>query len=223
MSLGGVDVDAQDLTQERVEVLSVTDLGPLALIVAIPSIAHTDVEQTLRPKGHPASIVIAVRLVDLQANNLRRRINSERLSWGCGELRDAQGAIPVGRGGRPAGSGVRDEDPMVLLELRVQDEAQHSALIEGPMVEGTEPRREGEDRAFAQFSGLIQKSDETRLIDDQRPSIRQGHVGQRRCQAASNPGERNLGGRMEADRSQESQSKGKAMRRHGAVVEVGAT
>jgi hypothetical protein len=111
---------------------------------------------------------------------------------------------------------------MVFLELGVQDEAQHSALIEGPMVEGTEPGREGEDRAFAQLSGLIQESDETRLIDNQRLSIRQGHVGQRRCQAASDPGERNLGGRMEANRSQEGQSKGKAMRRHGTVVEVGA-
>jgi hypothetical protein len=111
---------------------------------------------------------------------------------------------------------------MVFLELGVQDEAQHSALIEGPMVKRTEPGREGEDRAFAQLSGLIEESDETRLIDDQRLSIRQGHVGQRRCQAASDPGERNLGGRMEANRSQEGQSKGKAMRRHGTVVEVGA-
>lgn len=193
MSLGSVDVDAQDFAQERVEVLSVADLGPLAIIVAISSVAHTDIEKTLGSKGHPTPVVIAVRLVDLQAKDLRRRINSERLSWGCGELRDAQGAIPVGRGGRPAGSGVRDEHPMVLLELGVQDEVQHSALIEGPVVERTEPGREGEDRAFAQLSGLIQESDETRLIDDQRLSIRQGHIGQRRCQAASNPGERNLG------------------------------
>ena len=121
VSLGSVDVDAQDFAQERVEVLSVAEVGPLAIIVAISSVAHTDVEKTLRSKGHPTSVVVAVGLVDLQAKDLRRRINSERLSWGCGELRDAQGAIPVGRGGRPAGSGVRDEHPMVLLELGVQD------------------------------------------------------------------------------------------------------
>ena len=107
---------------------------------------------------------------------------------------------------------------MVLLELRMQDQAQHTPFIEGPMVEGAEPRREGEDRAFAQLARLFEESYETGLINNQRPSIRQGHVGQRRCQAASDPSEGNLRGRMEANRSQKGQSKGKAMRRHDAEV-----
>ena len=102
----------------------------------------------------------------------------------------------------------------------MQNQTQHSALIKGPVVEGTEPGREGEDRAFAQLARFFEESDESWLIDDQRPSIRKGHVGQRRCQAASDPGEGNLGGRMEADRSQQGQSKGKATRRHGAEVTV---
>lgn len=100
----------------------------------------------------------------------------------------------------------------------MQDQAQDSPLIEGPLIEGTEPRGEGEDRAFTQLARLFEKSYEPGLINNQRPSIRQGHVRQRRCQAASDPSEGDLRGRMEANRSQKGQSKGKAMRRHGTKV-----
>jgi len=216
MAFGRVDVDAQDLAQQRVEILPVADLGSLALVVAIPAVTDPDVQVAIRAESHPTAVVVGVGLVDLQTHLLRGRIEGEGLRRRRGELGDAQRAVPVGRRGFASGRRVRDHHPTVLLELGMQGQTQDTAFIEGALVEGRQPVGERQDRGLTQLARFLKEPDEPRLIDDECPPIGQGDVGERRGQSSGHPGQGNRGGGLKAPHSEEGHSKGDGSKRHGA-------
>ena len=116
--VGSADVDAENLRQPGLEVLSIA-LGRVSVpdVAAHRAAAVPDghVEVSVGTEGDASSVVIEVGFVHFQQDPFGGRIHLRRKSSGRENSLSRRGAIEVGRDTGPSGSGVNREDPAVGL------------------------------------------------------------------------------------------------------------
>ena len=154
---GAVDVDAEDLAEEVVEVL-----GAVAGIVAGPAVAHGDVEESVGAELDHAAVVVGERLRDHEEHGLDA-VGDARVGRRDAVLGDDGGTVGLPR--------VVDEESAIARELGMEGEAEQPALpaeehLGGDVEEddgGAGPGREHPDDA--------------RLLDDEQPMAAVPRVG----------------------------------------------
>ena len=109
-----VHIDAQHLSEQRVEVLAVS-----MRIAAAAAVAHADVEKTVGAEGDPSAVVVRERLID--AEQRRGRVGKGHVRIvGHAVLDDLRVAVDVG---------VVDEEAAVLRVAGMEGEAEQALLV----------------------------------------------------------------------------------------------
>jgi hypothetical protein len=134
---GLVDVDTQDLAEPRGRALAV-----VVQVVRGAAIAERDVEAAVRAELDHAAVVVLVRLPDLHEDALGVRPEAPAR----GVRLEAREHVAARLGG-----GVHEEDEAVLLELRVERQAEKPLFV----VRAQDLRRDVERRVGAADIGLV--------------------------------------------------------------------
>jgi spermidine/putrescine transport system substrate-binding protein len=172
-----VDVEAEDLAEERGEVLGVAGGGAVeALIVGVAAVADAEVEEAVGAEGEAAAVVVEVGLVDLEEEAFRGGVDAGVVGGG-GELADVAGMIPVGGAGGAAVGAVVDVETAVFGEFRVEGEAEESAFVEA-LVEFRQLGAEIEEGVGAAGAAGFEDVDEADLVDDQEALRVEGGDGE---------------------------------------------
>lgn len=130
---GGGDVEAENFSEEGVQVLAVAaDAVAAAEVVAVAAVADTEVKHIVGAEGDGAAVVVEVRLVDVEEDFLGGFV---KLAVGDFEFGEAEHAVPIGGAAGAEGRGVNGEEASVLREVRVKGEAEEAAFVEGAIVE----------------------------------------------------------------------------------------
>ncbi len=79
----GIDVDAENLAQQRAQVLRV-----VMRVVGLAAVARGDVKLAVRPEQNHAAVVVPIRLRELEQDALRLHVGPVRVRLGHGELAD---------------------------------------------------------------------------------------------------------------------------------------
>src|SRR5204862_1377220 len=87
------------------------------------------IQETIRPERETPAVVVPVRLVDFEDDALGGWIGSGQISSGRFEFTEALGVIPFGRRVGSQRRAVDHVELVVGLELRVQRQAEESALL----------------------------------------------------------------------------------------------
>ncbi len=145
-----VDVDSEDLAEERRQLLAVA-----LRVAAAAAVAEGDVEVTIRPEHDVAAIVVGVGLVDGQDDALAIGVRLVGVAGRHAPLRHDRGAIGVG---------VVGVEARVARIARMEGEAQQALL---PAV--AHLRANVEERARGPLAAG-NDPDRTALVDDEQPA-----------------------------------------------------
>ena len=154
-----VDVDAEDLAEQRVDVL-----GVVAGIIARAAVPLPDVEQAIGAELDRPAVVVGERLGDAQEEPLTRRVRDIRVPGVDSVLDDVVGV------GLP-GAGVVDVEPAVARELGVERQAQQALLparLDPPV--GRVRCRRGDVEEDAHRTAGLADQDPAALLDDEQPA-----------------------------------------------------
>ena len=110
-----VDVDPQDLAEQRVRVL-----GAVAGVAAAAAVADADVQVAVRPEREHAAVVVVVRLVDLEDRSGRTSVRR-----GPGSATEAWYSRMIVS---PSRFGVVHVELAVVVKLRVEREPEQALL-----------------------------------------------------------------------------------------------
>jgi hypothetical protein len=171
-------VDAQDVPEQvvldvlpvaavvrRVSVLDVAEL----VVVGPAAVTDGDVQVAIAgPEQQGAGVVVELRLVELEQRPLRRRIRAVRVCRRNAELRDPARVVLTDGPARPQRRAVIDEQASVVGIVRVERQAEETALVE---------RRHQRDDAASQIEERLrpqgalgpQHADRADLIHDEHP------------------------------------------------------
>jgi hypothetical protein len=128
VGLRAIDVDPEDLPEQRPEVLPVPSRRMASPDVAgAAAVAERDVEVAVGAEGDRTAVVVRLGLVDLEDHPLGVRVRP--VGRGGPELRYPARVVPAHRRPVPERGAVVDEEPPVLPELRVEREAEEPALV----------------------------------------------------------------------------------------------
>ena len=115
-----VDVDPQDLAEQRMQVLAVP-----VRVVAEPAVADADVQVAVGAEHDRAAVVVPVGLVDLEQDFLARGVGFVGVVLAHAEPGDRVEVRLLGRGL----DGVVDEELAVLFELRMERQAEEAFFV----------------------------------------------------------------------------------------------
>src|SRR4051812_13334141 len=130
-----IDVEAQDLAEERVEFLTValgwmpSSARHIADIVKSTAVTDRPIEITIRPEHYASAVVIPIGLVNFEKDAFRSGVRGRKIIATSFEFTETLGVIPLGRRIRPQRRTINRIELMIGLELRVQRQTEQSALF----------------------------------------------------------------------------------------------
>ena len=137
------------------------------LVVGIAAVAHGEVEETVGSKGDAPSVVIEPRLVDLEQHALRGGVKARPVVFHDFEFGQAQRVVPIGGRLFSQRGAVGQIDLAVLLEMRVQRQAEQAAFVES-LIELGQPAAHVEERLLRFRAILRQHADDADLVRHQQ-------------------------------------------------------
>ena len=187
---GAVDVEAQQVAEQvvlhvlpvaaavvRVPILDVAQPD----VVGAAAVADRDVEvAVVGTEGESAGVVVELRLVDLQQDDLRGRVGEVRVARDA-QLGDRARAVEARRRAGAQGRAVVDEEAAVRRVIGVEGEAEQAALVEARL-QGDELGAQVEKRRRQARAVGVEDPHQTHLVDDEEAprAVRRRHQVHRR-------------------------------------------